>query len=315
MPDVVSLISWGAIFAGVVLILAFQFMFSVLDLALGLSRIKPAENGKEAGKVLKGTAIGWIIGSLVAVFLGTWVTGSLTGDISPFDAMLHGVVVWGLTVVIGAFIISSAAGTMLGGAMGLLMSSITSAARAARKAIHGAVPQIQESVQERGGIEQQWAKMRSQIEEILRETGKPELQPEHMKAQVQAEAQRTKAQGQQASQDPQQIRQELESALKRILEEGVKTTRGVDKEAIANVIEKQTHMSHEKAQSTADRWVSTYEQTIPKVQEKVEMAKEKAEEAAQKTSEVVSSAAKWSFVMLFLTLIIAALGSWVGTLT
>jgi hypothetical protein len=85
-----SRISWGAIFAGVVVAFAVYILLNLLGLAVGLSV------GDDPGRVGTGTAIWAIIASLVALFLGGWVVTQCTSGENRMEAVFYGVVLWGV---------------------------------------------------------------------------------------------------------------------------------------------------------------------------------------------------------------------------
>jgi len=88
-----SRISWGAIFAGAMVFLALYFLFSLLGTALGLS-ISDNVRSDQLGT----GAIFWaIVSILVSLFLGGWVTTQCTAGENKLEAVVYGVVLWGLT--------------------------------------------------------------------------------------------------------------------------------------------------------------------------------------------------------------------------
>src|SRR2546421_10345994 len=69
-PALLKGISWGAIFAGVVIALAVQIVLSLLGIGIGASTIDPL-NQQNPGKGLGiGAAVWFVISSLIATFAG-----------------------------------------------------------------------------------------------------------------------------------------------------------------------------------------------------------------------------------------------------
>ncbi|GLK80418.1 hypothetical protein [Methylopila turkensis] len=114
-----SPVDWGAIFAGTVIAAGLTIVLTTFAGALGLSSItaEPGESVSFFGLVLTGlfTAI-----STVAVYmLGGYVAGRLRADDPGVTAEesatrdgLHGLVVWGIGLIVaGAFALSAASGT------------------------------------------------------------------------------------------------------------------------------------------------------------------------------------------------------------
>ena len=91
-----SQLSWGAIFAGLVVIMALSWLLYLLGAAVGVAVI----DGTDVNLVSKGLGIGavvWmVVSSVIAFFLGSMLTARLTGEPDKTVGMLHGVTVWGV---------------------------------------------------------------------------------------------------------------------------------------------------------------------------------------------------------------------------
>jgi hypothetical protein len=105
-------LSWSAVFAGVVASLGVWALLYAFGLALGLSSINPdsPESAKGSGIF---TGIWGLIVPLIALFVGGAVAGRGAGIIHRGGGALHGLVMWGLTTVLGAFLV----GNLLTGAL------------------------------------------------------------------------------------------------------------------------------------------------------------------------------------------------------
>src|SRR5512144_2250123 len=73
-------ISWGAVFAGIVIVMVLQLLLSLLGIGIGLTTVDPA-SGQTPGARTLGTsaAIWWVVINLIAVFAGGWVAARLAG--------------------------------------------------------------------------------------------------------------------------------------------------------------------------------------------------------------------------------------------
>ncbi|HZA28952.1 MAG TPA: hypothetical protein VE735_05050 [Gammaproteobacteria bacterium] len=106
-------ISWGAIFAGVVFVLAISWLLYLLGVALGLTVVGPAEV-PEAGEELGwGAAIWMLVTSLIAFFLGGLFTARVAGIIDKTEGMLHGLAVWGLSTLLALLLGVAGVSTLL----------------------------------------------------------------------------------------------------------------------------------------------------------------------------------------------------------
>jgi hypothetical protein len=101
-------VSWGAIFAGTVLALAFCLLFTTLSGAVGLSL---HERNPSAG-IHAATIIWAIIILCVAVFVGGMTTSLLTLGENKTEAVVHGLLMWALLV--GILAILGANGVRIG---------------------------------------------------------------------------------------------------------------------------------------------------------------------------------------------------------
>jgi hypothetical protein len=106
-------ISWGAIFAGVVFVLAISWLLYLLGAALGLTVVGPAEM-PEAGEELGWSAAIWIlVTSLIAFFLGGLFAARIAGIIDKTEGMLHGLAVWGLSTLLALLLGVAGVSTLL----------------------------------------------------------------------------------------------------------------------------------------------------------------------------------------------------------
>jgi hypothetical protein len=109
-----SKLRWGAIFGGAVAAIGIATMLYALGLALGLSWIDPRNPGNLRSSGIF-SAI-WMLGvSLIALFVGGYVAARGAGTSWPGLGALHGLVVWGLSVVAGAWLIGNVASAVLHG--------------------------------------------------------------------------------------------------------------------------------------------------------------------------------------------------------
>lgn len=105
--------SWGAIFGGAVAAISIWAMLGALGLGLGLSPLNPMNPDVRAMGMF--TGIWNLITPLVALFIGGFVASRGAGAVDRGGGALHGFVVWGLTTVLGAWLLVNLVGGMLGG--------------------------------------------------------------------------------------------------------------------------------------------------------------------------------------------------------
>jgi hypothetical protein len=87
-----SRVSWGAIFAGAMVALALYFLLTLLGGAVGLSvggRVRPETLGT-------GAAVWAVLATVVSLFVGGYVTSQCSVGENRFEAVLYGVILWGV---------------------------------------------------------------------------------------------------------------------------------------------------------------------------------------------------------------------------
>ena len=114
-----SRVSWGAITAGAMVALAIYVVLTLLGLAVG---IEVAVRGSEVSMGAP-AAIYTLLTLLVAMFFGGWATSRLAVGESKLEAVLYGIILWGVLFVGMVWLVSAGhqrrvrghAGTGLGG--------------------------------------------------------------------------------------------------------------------------------------------------------------------------------------------------------
>src|SRR5436190_2177305 len=95
-PAALRRISWGAVFAGLILAIMVSLVLSLLGIGIGAATIDPMSERNPMRGLGIGALIWFAITSLAAYFVGGWVAGRLAGVGRRADATLHGLVTWGL---------------------------------------------------------------------------------------------------------------------------------------------------------------------------------------------------------------------------
>ncbi len=132
-------ISWGAIFAGVVIAVAVQLVMGILGTGIGLSMVDPVE-GSTPGATGFGIGAGlyWLITTVVALGAGGYAAARVSGVTEKFDALVHGLVVWGVTLIQTLYLLTSAVGGIIGGAF----RTVGAVAGAAGSTVGAAAPRV-----------------------------------------------------------------------------------------------------------------------------------------------------------------------------
>src|SRR3569833_3017796 len=95
-----SLISWGAIIAGLFFVITASWLLFFLGSAIGVS-IADASDMEAIGKVFGlGAAIWIVLSGIISFFLGCWVAARLSGRPDDNDGVLHGLTLWSVATVV-----------------------------------------------------------------------------------------------------------------------------------------------------------------------------------------------------------------------
>jgi hypothetical protein len=132
-------VSWASVFAGLVIGLAIQLVLSLLGVAIGASTIDPAGGDTPGKGIAIGAGIWLLITGLISTYIGARVAASLSGAVRKADGVLHGVLTWGAATLLTAFLLTSAVGALIGGAMGIVGHAAGAAGQAVASNEKGAV--------------------------------------------------------------------------------------------------------------------------------------------------------------------------------
>ena len=123
-------ISWAAVFAGVVLVVAVQILLSLLGAGIGLGTVDTNAGTTPSASSL-GIAAGawWVVSTCIALLAGGYVAAWLAGVEIRFDGLLHGLVTWGIATLLTFWLLTSAIGGIIGGGFSGLGSVASTATR------------------------------------------------------------------------------------------------------------------------------------------------------------------------------------------
>lgn len=110
-------VSWGAIWAGVFTFVAIWSVFGVLGMAIFASNANPNATAPVTGQSA-GIAIWSIILTIIAMYVAGVDTGRLAVVTNRHDGLIHGMIMFGLSVV-AAIILTAVGGALLSGGTGI----------------------------------------------------------------------------------------------------------------------------------------------------------------------------------------------------
>src|SRR5260221_13149644 len=246
-------ISWGAIIGGTIIALVTQITLSLLGIGIGASTID-VQSGQTGSGLGSGSAIWLVLTILISLFAGGYVAGRLAGFPAKQEGMLHGVITFGLVTLLSFYFLTTALGAIIGGA-GAALGSILNVAG---QGIASAAPKVADAAQQKlaeQGID--LSNLQAQADELLRQTGKPQLQPENLQSQAKNAVNQNTAQNTPAN--PTDQNASASDLINKLFSQGKDTLTGVDREAAINVIVARTGKSREEAGQIVDKWQATYQ--------------------------------------------------------
>src|SRR5258707_13351749 len=99
-------VSWGAIFAGVILSLIVYLVLSVLGTAIGATLLSPLSQPDPMRAFGFGSGVWMIVTTVVAVFTGSY----LAGRCAPVLGWLHGLLAWAVMILFVVYGMASLVG-------------------------------------------------------------------------------------------------------------------------------------------------------------------------------------------------------------
>jgi hypothetical protein len=114
-----SRISWGAILAGSVIALATTLVLGLLGSAIGLT----VNADVERETLSAGAALWGMISTIVAMFLAGWVTCLCAVGETKREAIIHGVITWGVVLAMGLWLVAMGVGAGFDAMTGLAVAS------------------------------------------------------------------------------------------------------------------------------------------------------------------------------------------------
>lgn len=119
-----SRVNWGPIFAGAMAALAVYFLLTLLGSAIGFSI------GEEvrAGTLATGAAAWAILATVLSLFFGGWIVSRLTIGETKTEAVLYGVILWGIVFAMLLWLLGSGIKTGFNAMVGVASASQVMAA-------------------------------------------------------------------------------------------------------------------------------------------------------------------------------------------
>lgn len=148
----INTLSWGAVFAGILVALVVHLLLNLLGVGIGLGMLEPwSPETPPAEAVPLVAGIWWVVSGILAALAGGIVAGRLSGRPKPSTAGWHGVTAWAGTTLLIVVLIGSAIGGIIGSAVSTAGSAVGGLGQAVATALAqpGALETIQQEVSDR----------------------------------------------------------------------------------------------------------------------------------------------------------------------
>lgn len=313
--DFMKRISWSAVFAGVLIAIVTQMLLTLLGLGIGLGTIDPTEEQNPTAGLGIGSAIWYIISSLLSLYLGGWVAGRLASAPRLFDGVIHGVLTWSLVTLLTIYFLTTTIGSIIGGAGRLVGGIVKTAGSAAASAGPGLGNMVQDQLKANGinTNDLDLGDLKQEVNQLLRQTGDPALNPKALERKADRAVDQAGNTAERAASNPQAADDMASGLFSRLFKQGQSTVQQVDRDDAVNVVMKRTGKSRAESEQTVDNWINTYKQAAVKFEQTKKEAEIKARQTADDAASAASKGAIFGFVGLLLGVAAAGYGAKMGT--
>lgn len=151
------------------------------------------------------------------------------------------------------------------------------------------------------------------MNQLLRETGKPELRPEALENQAERAGDQVQNAAGRAASNPQGADETADGIINQFVKRGEGVADQIDRTAAVNVVMKRTGKSRAEAEQVVDNWTKTYQQARVKFEQTKKKAEIQARHVADDAASAASKAAIFGFLGLLIGVAAVGYGAKVGT--
>lgn len=123
--------SWGAVLAGALTALMVTLLLNLLFAGIGLSNFDPATSNNPLEGFGTGGIVALVVTNILALFLGGYIAGRLGGSPRRGDAVIHGILTWGVLTLGTILLLSTALGRIVGGVAGIVGNTVSTVTQGA----------------------------------------------------------------------------------------------------------------------------------------------------------------------------------------
>lgn len=150
----INKVSWGAVLAGVVTALVSQLILNMIGIGIGASTLDPVAGDNPAVSSFSiGAGIWWALSGVLAAFAGGYVASRLSGKPTAATGGWHGLTSWAATTLIVFYLLSTAVGSLIGGAFNTVSGAVGGLGKTAATVAQTTAPAIAGSADPFAAIE------------------------------------------------------------------------------------------------------------------------------------------------------------------
>lgn len=316
-------LSWGSVIAGVVTFIALFFTLSLIGSAIGFGVADPTSNNP-----LDGVGTGLMIWTIITLALSFLGAGFISGVTARRVGLVHGFLTWGSSVIVMILLFSyltvgafSAVGSMLGNVTSAIGSGVETVASGSADAISKSFDKITDGM---GDVDTK--ELEQNVNDVLKDTQIPELQPDYLKNELSAATDDVTAAGKELALHPENSDKIIDDLSNKLEDRAQTIGDAIDEQAIANEVATNTDLSQAEAEQATKNITDGLNKAVDETQTQLKNAGENIKQAKQDLDETIKDAREtaddatnatakasiWGFIAMVISLVIASYGGLLG---
>ncbi|MCY0388492.1 hypothetical protein OVY01_14970 [Robbsia sp. Bb-Pol-6] len=300
-------LSWGAVFAGVFVAVPTYLALSLLGTALGAAAFDPLHSVNPFSGMGTGAALWLAFSILLAITLGAFVAGRT----APDHPGLHGLLSWSVATLMGITLLISLASTIVGASASVIGKGVSVAGQGLAAVAPATASALQAGAKQ-AGIDLHPDHLKHELEKLLRQSGKAELDPKHLDAVAHDALSDAAASADHSAAQPQAAGEDASDWLERVKAAAQPMLDAADRDALVNIIVGRTGHSRAEAEKIADNYATTYAETRVKAGQAIQSMEDSARQGADVAASVVSKGSWMALLVLMLGAMVGFFGGRLG---
>lgn len=322
-------VSWGSVLGGVVTVLAVSILLSVLGSSIGLYMFDPFADNPVSGI---GTTVG--IGTAIALIVSMVAGGFVAGKLAGVDGLIHGFLVWGTTLIVGAFfcvLLTVGAAKLTMNALGAASSVAGGVISGTGSIVGGGVSALSDHAKELFGgidfkVDLKDGELPKDIRAVLVKSKVKELQPDYLQKQLEGVKADFGKSVKKAVASPEDADEIFKDFLAHLKKQANNLAKSIDRNDLTKALSNNTNMSKaeadkaikqymeimDKATAEVDKQIRNLEQNLDKAIQEWQEVKQNALETADKAADAAARSALISFFAILIGAVLCSLAGAYG---